>query len=419
MIDLVCIAVIFIGYLTAYITSLYSLAVYIDPDDVEQLFPNVSARRRAQLEKLAGDPLAFVQVAAIYKSFVLIFVTFAADRLLVDIASAVGIEQIPLQITGLLLVWMLYIFFVEYMPRRSSRRAISPRMLRHVWLISLLYWLLSPIVHGYRGALSRIRHEVPVSEEDKEDIVERAIETLAEQAGIGQGLIEEEKKEMIGHIFQLDQTVAREIMIPRIDVVGIEKSMSFRAIRELAARDGHSRYPVYDETIDKILGLIYVKDLFNHLPEPGEEFVLADHLREAYFVPETKVISELLREFKTRHLHIAIVVDEYGGIAGLVTLEDIIEEIFGDIQDEHDWEQSEFTALPDGSYQVSSGYLVEELQDHLDTDYEQEDYDTVGGLIYDLVGSVPREGQIIKWHDLEFEIDRVEGQRIISVKVRK
>ncbi len=419
MTDLICIVVVVLGYVTAYITSLYSMAVYIDPDDVERLFPNMSLRRRARLEKLAGDPLAFVHVAAIYKSFVLIFMSFSTDRLAVDFAGATKVDPIPLQVFSLLLLWILYIFFVEYMPRRSVRRAISIRMMRHLWLIWMLYWLLSPIVRSYRKALQRIRANAPVSEEDKEDIVERAIETLAEQAGIGHSLIEEEKKEMIGHIFQLDQTVAREIMVPRMDMVGIEKSMSFRAIRALAARDGHSRYPVFDENIDRILGLMYVKDLFNKLPEPGEVFRVTDHLREAYFVPETKVASELLREFKRKHLHIAIVVDEYGGVSGLVTLEDIIEEIFGDIQDEHDWETDEFTPLNDGSFLVSSGYLVEELQEHLDTDYEQEDYDTVGGLIYDLVGSVPKEGQVIKWHDLEFEVDRVEGQRIISVKVRK
>jgi len=417
MIDLLLIFVILAGYFVAYIVSLFSLAVYIDPDDIEKSFPGVSARRRRFMQKLVGDPRAFVQVAAICKSFVLIFISVATDRLMSDLAGAYGIEDLPVRLAGLLVAWILYIIIGEYMPRRSARKAISDRMVRFLWLVSLLYLIFLPVVRAYRRALAGILMDTPVTEEEKEDIVERAIETLAEQAGIGESIIEDDKKEMIGNIFLLDQTVAREIMIPRIDVVGIEKSMSFRDIRALVSRDGHSRYPVFDETMDKVMGLIYVKDLFNKLPGPGEVFAISDHLREPYFVPESKVISELLREFKTKHLHIAMVADEYGGVAGLVTLEDIIEEIFGEIQDEHDWEEAEFTILKDGSYLVSPGMLVEELQEKLDTDYEQSDYDTVGGLIYDLVGSVPKEGQRLRWHELEFEVVRVEGQRIISVRV--
>ena len=419
MSDLICLPVIFLGYFTAYIVSVYALAVYIDPEDVQKLYPSMSARRRRFLERLAGDPLAFVQISAIYKSFSLIAVTICSDHLLRSLALSQSLNAAATRIIGLVVMWLLFIVFVEYMPRRSARKAITTRLLRQLWLVTLIYRLFAPIVGAYRRALRSIRPRRQISEEDKEDIIERAIETLAEQAGIGETIIEEDKKEMIGQIFQLDQTIVKEIMIPRIDVVGIEKSMAFAAIRDLVKRDGHSRYPVYDESIDKIMGLIYVKDLFNNLPGPGEEFELTAHLRKPYFVPETKVIGELLREFKTKRMHIAVVLDEYGGMAGIVTLEDIIEEIFGEIQDEHDWEQAEITRLPDGSYKVSANLLVEELQDYLDTDYEQSDYDTVGGLIYDLVGSVPREGRRIKWYDLEFEIERVEGQRIVSVKVHK
>ena len=118
-------------------------------------------------------------------------------------------------------------------------------------------------------------------------------------------------------------------------------------------------------------------------------------------------------------MHIAIVVDEYGGVAGLVTLEDILEEIFGEIQDEHDAEESEFYRLPDGRFRVSAALMVEKLQDYLDIDYPQGEYDTVGGLIYDLVGSVPSEGQKVRWHQVEFELERIEGQRIVSVTVKK
>ncbi len=411
--------VIAIGFLTSYLVSLYSLAVYIDPDEIESLFPNSSVRRLRFLKKLASDPRAFVQIASVYKSFALIGITLASGHGLLLISTSFELPLSFLMAFGAIVVWLSYIIFAEYLPRRSSMTAIDLKMESHIWLMEVIYLLFFPVVRSYRSLLLRINQEKHVTEEEKEEIVERAIETLAEQAGIGEAIVEEDEKEMIGQIFQLDQTVVKEIMIPRIDITAIEKSINFRDLREIVRKDGHSRYPVYEGTVDKIVGLIYVKDVFNNLPDPGEEFIVAKYLREPYFVPESKVIGELLTEFKSRHLHIAIVLDEYGGVAGLVTLEDIIEEIFGEIQDEHDWESAEITELPDGRFLVNASVLVEELQDHIGSNYPQGDYDTVGGLIYDLVGSVPKEGQVIKWNELEFEIDRIEGQRIHFVKIRK
>lgn len=403
------------GYLTGYIISVYSLAVYIDPDEVENLYPNISKSRRDFLKKLADDPLAFVQTAVIYKSLMLVVLTVSATWLARPWADSTYGWMISSM--ALVIVWIGYIVFVEYLPRRTSRTAINLHMAKRLWLVSIIYYLLSPAVNLYRRALSRPTGTA-VTEEEKEEIVERAIETLAEQAGIGETIVEEDEKEMIGQIFLLDQTVVKEIMIPRMDIVGIERAMDFKQIREVVIKNGHSRYPVYDNTIDKVNGLLYVKDLFNKAPEPGVKFRIDDYLRQPYIVPETKIIGELLREFKRQRLHIAIVVDEYGGTAGLVTLEDIIEEIFGEIQDEYDKEEAEFVKLPDGRWRVPGSMMVEKLQDQLDTDHDQADYDTVGGLIYDLIGSVPTQNQKIRWNDIEFEVERVEGQRILNVLVR-
>jgi len=419
MLELLMVLVIVIFFLTGYIVSLYSLAVYIDPDEVATLFPNVSRSRREFLKKLADKPRAFMQIATIYKSLVLVVTTLILICLLNQIVASANLSPLWVYPVGLVLLWMVYIISIEYLPRLSSLRAVNLKMIRYIWFISFLYVLFSPLVSLYTRSLKGAAPDKQVTEEEKEEIVERAIETLAEEAGIGEAIVEDDEKEMIGQIFLLDQTVVREIMIPRIDIVGVKNDMSFRDIRELVKNDGHSRYPVYDGSIDKVIGIIYVKDLFNNMPEPGEVFDIKKYLRKPYFVPQTKIIGQLLREFKTKQLHIAIVVDEYGGVEGLVTLEDIIEEIFGEIQDEHDLEKADLIKLPDGNYLVNASLLVEKLQDYLETDYEQGDYDTVGGLIYDLVGSVPKERQKIPWHDLEFEIDKIEGQRILYVKVKK
>jgi len=415
----VAIAAILSGYFLGYGISLYALSMHIDPDEIRQIIPRVSNRRRKFLEKLSRDPRAFVQTAMLFKSLVLIVITGCAILLLRSLARGLEVSDWIVFMLGLILVWLLFVYFVEYLPRRASRRAISMSMNRHFWLVSVLYTFLLPVVKAYRALLLRGRQREAVTEEEKEDLVERAIETLAEDAGIDERIIEEDEKEMIGQIFLLDQTVVREIMIPRIHMTAINKNMTFPEIRELVARDGHSRYPVYDGSIDSIVGLVYVKDLFNRMPQPGESFVIDDYLREPYFVPESKVIGELLREFRLKSLHIAIVVDEYGGVAGLVTLEDIIEEIVGEIRDEHDYESDLFQQMPDGRYLASASMLVEELQELLNVEYDPGDNDTVGGLIYDLVGSVPSEGQLVQWYGIQFEVSRVEGQRIVEVLVRR
>ncbi len=409
--------VILYGFFSAYVVSLYALAVYIDPDEVGKLLPRMSRRRRSLLMKLARDPRAFVQVAAVYRSFALIAITACTLVLMNDFVPEEHVYKVyPL---GLAAVWLLHIVLIEYLPRRSSRKAVNRKMIRYLWLIAAIYVVTFPIVRLYRNALLRIQHGDHVTEEEKEEIVERAIETLAEQAGIGEAIVEEDEKEMIGQIFLLDQTQVREIMSPRIDITAIDKTSGYGAITTLVREHGYSRYPVYEGTIDKTIGVLYVKDLFSNMPKPGEEFVISDYLRKPFFVPESKVIGDLLREFRSRKLHIAIVVDEYGGVAGLVTLEDILEEIVGEIRDEHDSEEDEIRRLSDGRYVVDASLRVEKLQDSLSIDYDQQDYDTVGGLIYDLVGSVPGLGDHVKWHDIDFEIVEVDGQRIKTVKVHK
>jgi len=411
----VYIAVIAGCYFSAYIVSLYAMAVYIDPEDISRLIPEASDRRKQALTELVSDPRAFVQVATVYRSFALVIISvnvlFVTDRL---VFWAEPKFWYPV---SLIIAWLLFILFVEYLPRRASRSAIDRNMIRYLRLISVISKMFSPVVSVYRKGLLRGSQENQVTEEEKEEIVERAIETLAEQAGIGEAIVEQDEKEMIGHIFQLDQTLVREIMSPRIDMVSVEESTKFSEIRDLVRRDGHSRYPVFEGTIDKIVGILYVKDLFTNMPQPGEEFVISNYLRQPFFVPGTKVIGDLLREFRARKLHVAIVVDDYGGVAGLVTLEDILEEIVGEIQDEHDAEQDEYRLLSDGSYVVDAALRLEKLQEILETEFQQDENDTVGGLIYDLVGSVPSEGTRLVWNDLELEILRLEGQRILSVRV--
>ena len=411
------VVVIALALISAYRISVYSMAINLDPDEVETISPGLKRGQRDMLSRFADDPRSFSQIAAIYKSFVLVLTTFLSLGLM-PATLLTGRWNALVVATLILFNWLVYLLVVEYLPRRSSMQAVGPEMIRHLWLLTIIYRMFSPILALYQAVLKHAVINKHISEEDKEEIVERAIETLADEAGIAEAIVEADEREMIGQIFQLDQTIVKEIMIPRMDITAIEKSMSFQEIRKLVYRDGHSRFPVYDQSIDKIIGLLYVKDLFNRMPAPGETFNLSTYLRKPYLVPETKVIGQLLREFKSRRQHIAIVHDEFGGVSGVVTLEDIIEEIFGEIQDEHDWEEEDIVRLPDGQYMVNASLMVEKFQDYFDREFEHSEFDSVGGLIYDLVGSVPQEGQRIRWHDFEFVVKEIDGQRITKVLVR-
>ncbi|MEW5795864.1 MAG: hemolysin family protein [Candidatus Zixiibacteriota bacterium] len=415
MMSLFYLAAIIWCYVSAYVVSVYAAAIYIDPEELSRRFPGLSQRRRQALVRLVSDPRAFLQVATIYRYFALIAIVVCTILLTDEI---VGRHSGYVAWFNLLMVWVLFVLVAEFLPRRASRRAVRRGIVGWLWLIGLLRWLLHPVVTAYRRGLRGGGVERHVTEDEKEEIVERAIETLAEQAGIGETIVEADEKEMIGQIFRLDQTTVEEIMSPRIDLVGIEKSTRFADIQDLVRRDGHSRYPVYEGTIDKIIGILYVKDLFNNLPRPGEEFVITDYLRRPYFVPETKVIGDLLREFRSRKLHVAVVVDDYGGVSGLVTLEDILEEIVGEIQDEHDTEDEDIRRQSDGSLVVDANLRLEKLQELLETEYPQDENATVGGLIYDLVGSVPTINQEVAWHSLRLRVLGLDGQRILSVRVK-
>lgn len=418
MVALLIIGLLIVLYVSGYFVAVYALAIFVDPEDVARQASDNSYTHRF-LQKLTEDPRAVRQLAILYKSFVLILVTVLSVQLAAHLLPVQQLSFWGALLFDLVLIWPLYILLLEYLPRRHSRAFAHGTAPQSIWIVVIIHTIFNPLVRILRDSFNRSRAEIELAEGEREELVERAIETLADDAGIGEHFIAAEEKQMISQIFLLDETMAREIMVPRLDVAAIDKTMSLREVQELVLKEGYSRYPVYDGTVDKVIGMLYAKDLLGKLPGVGEQFKIENYLRAPYFIPETKIIRDLLRDFKTRRQHIAVVVDEFGGVAGLVTLEDILEEIVGDIQDEHDVEEAEFIKMPDGTYRVDAAMHLQELQDLLDVEYDKGDYDTVGGLIYDLVGSVPYQGQQVSWNDLKFIVERVEGQRILSVSVAK
>ncbi len=282
--------------------------------------------------------------------------------------------------------------------------------------------LIQEIVHPILRFLNRLFHYTPAEESRGEEyhgeISEEGLESLTQTSETG---LEEEEKRMIHGVVEMGETQVKEIMLPRPDMICVEENSTLEEIRELIKKYGHSRIPIYKEKIDHIIGIIHVKDLFLLANDPVRTSRLSSLARKAYFVPESKKVDELLKEFKRDKNHVAIVVDEYGGTAGLVTMEDILEEIVGEIQDEYDKELPPIQKLDDKTYRVDGKVSIKDLNETLGTKIEEKGFETVGGFIYDLVGSVPEQGRKIEYKSdetgLELVVEKLQGQRIKSIKI--
>jgi CBS domain containing-hemolysin-like protein len=250
----------------------------------------------------------------------------------------------------------------------------------------------------------------PVTEEEIHELM---------NAGEEEGLINEEENEMIRSIFALRDTVVREIMVPRTDMACISLETTFRDLLGSIIDCGHSRIPVFDGTIDNVVGLVYAKDLLKCWGLDESAIELKKILRAPYFIPETKNLEELLHEFKKKRIHIAIVIDEYGGTSGLVTIEDLLEQIVGDIQDEYDLEEEWLVEGDDGTAVVDARLPIEELEEHFGIEIEREKFDTVGGLIFHLTGRIPAEGEVAQTAAIRLTVLEADERKIKKVRIEK
>ena len=232
--------------------------------------------------------------------------------------------------------------------------------------------------------------------------------------------LDQRDREMLRSIIELDYTTVREVMVPRLDMVAIEAGATLREAAATIVEHGHSRLPVYVETMDDVLGIVYVRDLLAAIANPQDESDLRSLTRPAFIVPETKRVDELLEEFRQRRTQIAIVVDEYGGTEGLVTMEDVLEEIVGEIEDEFSRAlEAEITQDEQGAVYVSAGLSAEEVQDLFGISIESDDFDTVGGFVYHNLGRIPHVGDVVENEGLRVEVIVVAGRRLRTLKITK
>jgi putative hemolysin len=249
-------------------------------------------------------------------------------------------------------------------------------------------------------------------------VSENEIRSMAE-VGSEEGSIEEEEKELIHSIFEFGDTIAREVMVPRPDVVAIEDDKTLRDVQALVLTHGYSRIPVYHDDLDDVLGFVFAKDVLKALHQGKVDMPLRDIVREAHVVPESKKVADLLREMQRERFHVALVTDEYGSVTGILSLEDMLEELVGEIADEYDREEPQMAEVSDGVYRVSGKTAIDDVNELLESDLPDEEWDTVAGLVLDLFGKIPDPGEETSFQGLSFRAEEVNGRRVATVLITR
>ncbi|MDP8946718.1 MAG: hemolysin family protein [Actinomycetota bacterium] len=322
------------------------------------------------------------------------------------------------------IITFLHVVFGELAPKTIAIQNAEGTSLFVAPFMRFFYYLLLPgttLFNGTANLLTRLLGYAPASE--GEDLhTEHEIRTLVRQSA-GQGIVERDEEEMVGAVFELNDTVAREIMVPRPDVVSLPAEMDLRKLVSVAAAGNYTRYPVYeDDSPDRIVGAVHVKDVLRAVESEGgldANLTARDLAREVLVVPENRPIDGILADFQKQELQMAIVIDEWGTFEGLFTLEDIIEEIVGEIRDEFDEEEPAVHKLPDGSYSIDGRIPIGVVNEALGSEFESEDFDTIGGLVLGAIGRAPEVGDEVRLDGYLLRVDEVDGPRVAQVIARE
>lgn len=393
---------------------------------LQQLSEEGDERARRVL-RLVGQPGRFLAVIQLGITFIgFLAAAYAGANIarglaswLAEVPALRGSADVIALLVVTLAVSLAAIVFGELVPKTLALAHAERYALALSRPVDLLGRLLAPVVWLLTALTHAITRILGVREIAAERITSEELRILVERGG-EQGTIEAEEKQMIGAVLELGQQHVHEVMVPRIDIVALPEDASLGDIVTTIVREGHSRIPVYESSVDNIVGILYAKDLLPYLVGEDEPPPIRKLLRTPLFVPESMLVDDLLHSFQGRKVHIAVVLDEYGGTAGLVTIEDLIEEIVGEIQDEYDEEEPLIVSLSDEEVRVDGRAPVDDLLDHFEvtlTGEDRDQYDTVGGLIYHRVGGVPRVGDVVDVDGLRLTVESTDRRRVRKVLV--
>jgi len=393
---------------------------------VEQLVDegHPGARR---VQRLVSDPARFLAVSQIGLTLIGFFASAYAAVTLVDglrdlLKAALGLataQTVALIIVTVILA-LFTIVFAELVPKSLALANAERVALVLARPIELLARVLGPVIAGMTGITNAVARMLGIEINKEASITAEELRLIVERGG-EQGVLEAEEEQMINAVIELGQRRVHEVMVPRVSIAGLSVGATFEDAIDVVIERGHSRIPIYEDSLDEIVGILYAKDLLPYLkPDAAERPSLRTLLRPPVLVPESMTIDDLLHELQRRKVHLAIVLDEYGGTAGLVTIEDLLEEIVGEIQDEYDVEEPMVVRLSDHEARVDGRADIDELQELFDVTLDLEDeeeYDTVGGLIYHRVGGVPSPGDRVELDGITLTVETTDGRRVGKVLV--
>ncbi len=383
--------------------------------------PNKKTSPEELFEKLVENAEKMVLTCSLYR----VIFNMCILLLLADVFTT--LRPAGPQITNYLLTFFtaiaIFSMFSLAIPHAWAKYAGEKILSRTYKLLMFFSLIVLPVLYIWKltdGLVKRLAGVVETTlEERQEEKQEEFLDGLEQHRT--EGVLDEEEQQMIENVLELSETTADEIMTPRTDIVAVEVNSDLQTVLKTIATAGHTRVPVYEENIDNIVGLIYAKDLLSEIGQDASDFKLRDKMREAYFVPETKPLRVLLHEFQNQKLHIAIVLDEYGGTAGVVTLEDILEELVGEITDEYEETPPEpVKEIDQNTIEVDARTYVDDLNDQFELNLpEDEDYDTIGGFVFSQLGYIPKSGEGLNYENLKFTIVSAEARRIKRIKIQK
>ena len=386
-------------------------------------------KKAKQISKMLEAPSKFlstIQIGITLAGF--LSSAFASDAFAYRLAPIFN-NLIPLgvgtwQNISIILITIILSFFTiifgELVPKRFAMKNYEKIAFATIGIIRAISIITAPFVKLLTHTTNAISKIFGVSENEEEIVTEEEIKMRIDQ-GEENGTIQEDEKELINNVFEFNDITASEIMTHRTDIFAVDINMTPGELLEEIIKDDcrHSRIPVYDETIDDIKGILYVKDLIKNITK--KTFKIKNIMKEAYFVSQNKLINEIFKELQKNKMQIAIVVDEYGGTAGLITMEDILEEIVGDIYDEYDEIEKEYEKIDDKTYIISGSMPIYDVNKILKSNIPEGDYDTLSGYLQEELGRIPdeEENPIIETKELTFKIEEYEDKRILKVKVCK
>jgi gliding motility-associated protein GldE len=372
----------------------------------------------AQIVRLRAQPRRLLVTILTANTAANVAAAVVATLTFTRLADPLGLSRNLAATLAGVLITVAILVFAELSPKLVATRNSLCMATRLSGFVLVLWYLLYPVtllLNAVADGVARLAGSRPEGLALSQDEL-KAMVAVADQ----HGYLEEEEREMIHSIFEFGETQVREIMVPRMDMVCAETGARMAELVELITRHGHTRIPLYEHSVDNIRGIIHAKDLLPYLNQPEARPSLESLARPAIFVPESKPINDMLKEFQAQRTHMAIVVDEYGGTVGLVTLEDVIEEIVGEIQDEYDEEPSLVRRINDRTWLVDAKINIEELNEALGLQLPTEEgYDTLGGFLLQRMGHLPQQKEEVREGNTVFVIERVVKRRIKRVRITK